>query len=79
MKKSVGILLLLSTLLLSCAKQPEPVVEQPLPFTFDDNLLLVDSLMQSDADTALMVLTSFRPERNEMERSGEILSFEFLN
>ena len=58
MKKAVGILLLLSTLLLSCAKQPEPVVEQPLPFTFDENLLLVDSLMQSHADTALRILLS---------------------
>ena len=46
-------------LLLSCAKQPEPIVEpQPLPFNFDENLLLVDSLMQSDADSALRILLS---------------------
>ena len=50
MKRILGISLFLLALLLACNKQPELVVEQPLPFTFDENLLLVDSLMQSDAD-----------------------------
>ena len=50
--------MIVAFLLLSCAKQPEPVVEQPLPFSFDENLLLVDSLMQSDADSALRILLS---------------------
>ena len=69
------LLILFSALLLSCVKQPEPVVEpQPLPFSFDGNLLRIDSLMQQRPDSALMILTSFRPERNEMERSGEISS-----
>ena len=64
-----------SVLLLSCGKQPETVVEpQPLPFSFDGNLMAIDSLMQQRPDSALMILTSFRPERNEMERSGEISS-----
>ncbi|MBQ6084824.1 MAG: hypothetical protein IJK92_10830, partial [Bacteroidales bacterium] len=51
------LLILFSALLLSCAKQPEPVVEpQPLPFSFDGNLLRIDSLMQHDADSALVLL-----------------------
>lgn len=63
-------------LLFSCVRQQEEAVvePQPLPFTFDEGLLAVDSLMQHDADSALMILTSFRPKRNEMERSGEISS-----
>lgn len=62
--------ILFSVLLLACGKQQKPVAEQPLPFTFDDNLLQIDSLMQTDADSALMSLTSFRPT----EGSGEISS-----
>ena len=50
--------LVFSVLLLACGRQQEPVVEQPLPFTFDENLLRIDSLMQHDADSALMVLLS---------------------
>ena len=46
-----------SGLLLSCVKQPEPVVEpQPLPFSFDENLLRIDSLMQQRPDSALVLL-----------------------
>ena len=36
-------------------------MEQPLPFTFDENLIHIDSLLQHDADSALMCLASFRP------------------
>ena len=57
-------------LLLACGKQQEPIAEQPLPFTFDENLQQIDSLLQHDADSALMCLTSFRPT----EGSGEISS-----
>ena len=46
-----------SGLLLSCGRQPEPVVEpQPLPFSFDENLLRIDSLMQQRPDSALVLL-----------------------
>ena len=58
---------MLSTLLLSCVKQSENLVEQ-VPFVFSPELLHIDSLMQHDADSALMMLTSFRPT----EGSGEI-------
>ena len=58
-------------MLFSCVRQSEVVVEpQPLPFTFSDTLLRIDSLMQHDADSALIMLTSFRPT----EGSGEISS-----
>ena len=63
---------LLLTLVVSCNKpEPEPVVE-PLPFTISDTLLRIDSLMQHDADSALIMLMSFRPT----EGSGEI-SYKF--
>ncbi len=62
--------ILFSVLLPASEKQQKPVAEQQLPFTFDDNLLQIDSLMQTDADSALMSLTSFRPT----EGSGEISS-----
>ena len=46
-----------SGLLLSCGRQPEPVVEpQPLPFSFDENLMAIDSLMQQRPDSALVIL-----------------------
>ena len=63
---------LLLTLVVSCNKpEPEPVVE-PEPFAFSDTLLRIDSLMQHDADSALIMLMSFRPT----EGSGEI-SYKF--
>ena len=66
--------LFVAMVLLSCLRQPEEAVvePQPLPFAISDSLMQIDSLMQHDADSALMILTSFRPKRNEMERSGEI-------
>ena len=45
-------------MLLACGKRQEPVVEQPMPFTFDEKLQQIDSLLQHDADSALMVLLS---------------------
>ncbi|MBO2524064.1 MAG: hypothetical protein CW336_09510, partial [Bacteroidetes bacterium] len=48
-------------LVFSCSKpEPEPVVvgPEPLPFEFDGNLLAIDSLLQHDADSALMILMS---------------------
>jgi len=63
---------LLLTLVVSCNKpEPEPVVE-PLPFAISDTLSRIDSLMQHDADSALIMLMSFRPT----EGSGEI-SYKF--
>ena len=57
MRRFFFIITAFSALLLSCVKQPEPVVEpQPLPFSFDGNLLRIDSLMQHDADSALVLL-----------------------
>ena len=57
MRRLFFIITAFSALLLSCVKQPEPVVEpQPLPFSFDGNLLRIDSLMQHDADSALVLL-----------------------
>ena len=57
-------------LLLACNKKPEPVVEpQPAPFAFSDTLLRIDSLMQHDADSALLMLTSFRPTEGSGETS----------
>ncbi len=40
------------------------VEPQPLPFTFDEGLLAVDSLMQHDADSALMILVARRNSGN---------------
>ena len=57
------LLILVPVLLLACGRQQEPVVEQPLPFSFDENLLQIDSLMQHDADSALQTLLSFRAQR----------------
>ena len=51
--------------LVSCGGHAD-VVEPP--FSFDDNLLYIDSLMQRSPDSALIMLTSFRPT----EGSGEI-------
>ena len=56
-------LILVPVLLLACGKQQETVVEQPLPFSFDENLQQIDSLMQHDADSALQTLLSFRAQR----------------
>jgi hypothetical protein len=56
-------LILVPVLLLACGGQQKPVAEQPLPFTFDENLLQIDSLMQHDADSALQTLLSFRAQR----------------
>lgn len=61
MKHCLGILSLLLALVFSCSKpEPEPVVvePEPLPFEFDGNLLAIDSLLQTDADSALMILLS---------------------
>ncbi|MBR6092104.1 MAG: hypothetical protein IKQ09_04730, partial [Bacteroidales bacterium] len=56
MKQIFVILAMVSVLLLSCTeKQPEP-----LPFEFDENLQNIDTLLQSDAATALQELLSFR-------------------
>ena len=69
------LVLLFSILFLACEKQQEPVVEQPLPFAFDENLVQIDSLMQHDADSALQTLLSFRADSvisTEAQRSGEI-------
>ncbi|MBO4567522.1 MAG: hypothetical protein J5686_01100, partial [Bacteroidales bacterium] len=57
------LLILVPVLLLACGKQQGTVVEQPLPFSFDENLQQIDSLMQHDADSALQTLLSFRAQR----------------
>ena len=57
------LVILLSVLLLACGKRSEPIAEQMTPFSFDENLLRIDSLMQHNADTALLKLLSFRAER----------------
>ena len=63
------ILAVLSVMLSSCVEHHETAVEpQPLPFAFDESLVLCDSLLQHDADSAMMCLTSLRPT----EGSGEI-------
>ena len=61
MKRLITIMALFSTLLLSCVKQPESVIAEPepLPFEFDENLQNIDTLLQSDATTALQELLSF--------------------
>ena len=57
MRSFVFIITAFSALLLSCGKQPETVVEpQPLPFSFDENLMAIDSLMQQRPDSALVLL-----------------------
>ena len=58
MNRVFVILAVVILLLLACGKQQKPVAERPLPFTFDENLLQIDSLLQYDADSALMVLLS---------------------
>ena len=60
------LLILFSVLLLSCGRQQEPVVEQPLPFAFDENLQQIDGLMQHDADSALMMLINLSNEDDSM-------------
>ena len=56
-------------MLSSCVEHHETAVEpQPLPFAFDESLVLCDSLLQHYADSAMICLTSFRPT----EGSGEI-------
>ena len=50
------LLILVPVLLLACGRQQGTVVEQPLPFSFDENLLQIDSLMQHGADSALMMM-----------------------
>ena len=75
MKRFFVISAIVSVLLLACGKRQEPVAEQPLPFTFDENLLRIDSLLQHDADSALQTLLSFRADSvisTEAQRSGEI-------
>ena len=75
MKRFFVISAIVSVLLLACEKRQEPVAEQPLPFTFDENLLRIDSLLQHDADSALQTLLSFRADSvisTEAQRSGEI-------
>ena len=58
MKRLLSYFIIIS-LLLACGKRPEPVVKpQPLPFFISDTLLRIDSLMQTDADSALAVLLS---------------------
>ena len=59
--------LIVASFLVACGKKVE-IIEPP--FVFDDNLLQIDSMMQHDADSALIMLTSFRPT----EGSGEISS-----
>ena len=74
-KRWWGIVFLLLALVVSCGKpEPKPAVvePEPLPFVISDTLLQIDTLLQHDPDSALNLLLSFRPERNEMERSGEI-------
>lgn len=55
-------LILVPVMFLACGKQQEPVVEQPLPFVFDENLQQIDSLMQTDAGSALMMLINLSNE-----------------
>lgn len=58
MKRLLSYFIIIS-LLLACGKRPEPVVKpQPLPFFISDTLLRIDSLMQTDADSALAILLS---------------------
>ena len=53
-------------LLFSCVRQQEEAVvePQPLPFAVSDTLMQIDSLMQSDADSALMALFARRNSGN---------------
>ena len=55
--------LIVALFLASCGKKVDVVEPQPLPFTFPETLLAIDSLMQHDADSALQTLLSFRAER----------------
>lgn len=69
--KRLIIFLIVAVFLASCGKHSDITDCQMHTNT---ELLHIDFLMQYDADSALMCLMSFRPERNEMERSGEISS-----
>ena len=62
MKRIIAIIAIVSALLFSCVRQPEEAVveTQLLPFAVSDTLKQIDSLMQHDADSALMILTSFQ-------------------
>ena len=72
MKKIFGILVLLAVLIVSCSEQrTKDIYERQLLLVFNDNLLRIDSLMQYDADSALIMLTVIS---TEAECSGEILS-----
>ena len=66
MKRIIAIIAIVSALLFSCVKQSEEAVveTQQLPFAVSDTLKQIDSLMQHDADSALMILTSFQISAN---------------
>ena len=61
--------IILTLFLAACGNKADITAQSP---PLDSDLLHIDSLMQHDADSALLLLMSFRPERNEMERSEEI-------
>gem|GEM_PF-2620463 len=63
--------IILTLFLAACGNKADITAQSP---PLDSDLLHIDSLMQHDADSALQALLSFRAERNEMERSGEISS-----
>ena len=68
---------MLLALFVACSKpEPEPVIAEPepLPFEFDENLQNIDTLLQSDATTALQELLSsdtLPVISTEAERSGD--------
>ena len=68
MKKILSYIIL-TLFLAACGNKADITAQSP---PLDSDLLHIDSLMQHDADSALLLLMSFRPERNEMERSEEI-------
>ena len=72
------LLVLVSVLLLACGKQQETVVEQPLPFIIDKNLQQIDSLMQHDADSALVLLLTAQHQNDFNKNYQSLLISEAL-
>ena len=70
--------ILFSVLLLACGKQQETVVEQPLPFIIDKNLQQIDSLMQHDADSALVLLLTAQHQNDFNKNYQSLLISEAL-
>ena len=66
MKRIIAIIAIVSALLFSCVRQQEEAVvePQPLPFAVSDTLMQIDSLLQHDADSALIALFARRNDGN---------------